>query len=151
LGIQHDETDPQAILLTYDTELTYKEITHTVSWLNKGIPYYATHPDQLCPSENGMLPDIGTYITMFKTASGRTPDLIFGKPSTMMIEPVLKKHGLSLGDAVIIGDRLYTDIKMGADNPLTTVLTLQGETTIEMANASSIKANYIITSLEQIT
>tara|TARA_B100001113_G_C21109280_1_gene622453 strand:- start:235 stop:1029 length:795 start_codon:yes stop_codon:yes gene_type:complete len=149
-GITHDEHHPKAILLTYDTELTYKEIKHTVRWLNQGLPYFATHPDQLCPTEQGMLPDIGTYITMFKTASGRSPDLIFGKPNTMMIEPILKQHQLELKDAVIIGDRLYTDIKMGQNNELTTVLTLQGETTIEMANESTIKADFIISSLNEL-
>ena len=149
-GIYHDEQDPEAILLTYDTELTYKEIKHTVMWLNHKLPYFATHPDHLCPTDQGMLPDIGTYITMFETASGRVPDLIFGKPSTLMIQPILDQFGLNLNDCVIIGDRLYTDIKMGQNNDLTTILTLQGETTVEMANSSDIKADFIIQSLDDL-
>jgi HAD superfamily hydrolase (TIGR01450 family) len=149
-GITHDEHNPEAILLTYDTELTYKEIKHTVMWLNKGLPYFATHPDQLCPTDQGMLPDIGTYITMFETATRRSPDIIFGKPNTMMIQPILNQLGLSLNDAIMIGDRLYTDIKMGQGNDLTTVLTLQGETTAEMATNSKIKADFIIHSLTDL-
>jgi len=68
-----------------------------------------------------------------------------------MIEPILKQHNLQLKDAVIIGDRLYTDIKMGQTNDLTTILTLQGETTLEMAHQSTIKADFIISSLNELT
>ncbi len=146
-GFTHTKSNPQAILLTYDTSLTYNKIESVTKLLRTEIPYFATHPDLVCPTEHGPLPDVGTWITMFKQTTGRTPDAIFGKPNPKILDPILKKHNCGLEDIVFIGDRLYTDIALGQGNALTTVLTLTGETDMKMATESNIKATYMCKNL----
>ena len=149
-GFSHTKTNPEAILLTYDTSLTYKKIETVTHLLRTNIPYFATHPDLVCPTENGPIPDVGTWITMFEQTTGRRPDAIFGKPNPKILDPILKKHNCGLEDIVFIGDRLYTDIALGQGNDLTTILTLTSETTLEMAEKSDIKANFNCNKLTEL-
>lgn len=142
-GIRHTEEHPECILLTYDTELTYQKMEQTTYLIRAGIPYFATHPDMVCPTDKGPIPDVGSWIEMFNESTGRRPDEIFGKPSPNILTPILKKHDATLSDIVFVGDRLYTDIALGQSNALTTVLVLSGETTAEMLAQSEIKPDLV--------
>jgi HAD superfamily hydrolase (TIGR01450 family) len=146
-GITHNDTHTEAVLLTYDTELTYKKIEVVTHLIRKGLPYFATHPDMVCPTDKGPIPDVGTWIEMFEVATSRRPDTIFGKPSASILTPLLERYNATLKDIVFIGDRLYTDIALGEGNDLTTVLVLTGETDQKMADASTIKANLTVENL----
>lgn len=147
-GIQHNEENPDCILLTYDTELTYKKIEKTTHLIRSGLPYFATHPDMVCPTDKGPIPDVGSWIHMFRESTGRMPDAVFGKPNPKILDPLLKKFDATLGDLVFVGDRLYTDIAMGQENDLTTILVFTGETTIDMSLRSDIKPDVVWDGLE---
>ncbi len=149
-GLTFDDEDPQAILLTYDTELDYDKITKLTRFVRAGVPYFATHTDFVCPMPGGPLPDVGTFIKMIETATGREPDKAFGKPDPAFVEGTLDALELGLGDAVIVGDRLYTDIAMARGNALTSVLVLTGETTREMADESDTHADLVVPDLEAL-
>ena len=146
-GFIFTTSDPQALLLTYDTEINYAKIKTFVNLVRKDVPYYATHIDTLCPSLNGPLPDIGTFINLIQTTTGKTPLKTFGKPNLEMIKGKLTELNLDLKNAVIIGDRLYTDIKMAAGNELTSILVFTGETTRKAYEKSEIKADIVCNSL----
>ena len=149
-GFTYNEINPECILLTYDTEITYKKLSLLTQLVRTNTPYYATHPDMVCPDINGSLPDIGTFIKTIELTTGKTPDKIFGKPNSEFILPTLKQLGLTLNDAMIIGDRLYTDIQMGHNNNLTTVLTLTGETTQALLDQTSIKPDIVVSNLLEL-
>ena len=118
--------------------------------VNRGIPYYGTHIDLLYPSEDGLLPDIGAFINLIREATGKEPDATFGKPSVNMIEPILLEHDLTPDDAVIVGDRLYTDIQLGKDAGATTVLVLSGETRRDDIAPDGIKPDIILDSVKDL-
>lgn len=143
-GIVLDEKNPQAILLTYDTEINYSKLKKLTSLVSAGIPYYATHNDIVCPTINGSIPDIGTFIKLIEMTTGILPNKIFGKPNKSFIDPILKKYNLSHKDAVIIGDRLYTDMQLAEKSDITSILVLTGETKREDCEKSNIKADIII-------
>lgn len=146
-GLILETESPQAILLTYDTELTYEKITKLTRFVQQGIPYFATHTDWVCPTAEGPLPDIGTFIAMIETTTNQKPSKTFGKPALDMILPHLKENNLKLEDAIMVGDRLYTDIAMGQNNELTTILTLTGETTQPSYSRQSIRASLVVETL----
>lgn len=146
-GFILDDKNPQALLLTYDDEITYNKLVTFCNFVDKGIPYYATHVDVLYPSQKGFLPDIGSFIEIIKISTGSIPNLTFGKPNKMLIKNILKNEGLSHEDAVVIGDRLYTDIKLAEDSLITSVLVLSGETKRETYEDSSIKTDIIVNSV----
>ncbi len=149
-GFEYNEVNPQAVLLTYDTEINYDKLIKASKLIRKKIPYYATHSDLVCPSRDGPIPDIGAFIKVLEISTGRLPDIIFGKPDLMMIKNVLKENNLSIKDAVIVGDRLYTDIAMGYNSDLTSILVLTGETTRESYEYSKIKADIIVKNLKDL-
>ncbi|NQV12780.1 MAG: HAD-IIA family hydrolase [Parcubacteria group bacterium] len=149
-GFKVNSSNPKAVVLTYDTEINYDKLVKATDLINKELPYFATHIDNLCPTETGYVPDIGTFIEVLKMSTGRRPDRTFGKPAKDMIKPYLKKHGLKYSDSVVIGDRLYTDIKMGANSALMTVLTLSGETKREDLINSKILSDITIRNVSDL-
>ena len=68
-------------------------------------------------------------IELLAASSGRRPDLIVGKPSPAMLDIVLDAEGVPRSEAVMVGDRLYTDIAMARAAGVTSVLVLSGEAT----------------------
>lgn len=149
-GIELSDTNPDIAVLGFDTTLSYDRLYQFCKWLNKGIPYIATHPDFNCPAEECPMPDVGSFIEMIKLTVGRTPDLIMGKPYKTAGERITKKYGLPPRKIAMVGDRLYTDIAFGKNCGFTTILVLSGETTQEMVNESKIKADYTLAAVREI-
>jgi HAD superfamily hydrolase (TIGR01450 family) len=144
-----DETD--LIVMGFDTELTFKKL-HDVSKLlltRPNIPYIATNPDYVCPTEFGSVPDCGSVCDMLYNVSGRRP-IFIGKPEPLMPILAMDKTGYSKEETAVIGDRIYTDIKSGINAGVTTVLVLSGETTREILDASPEKPDYIMESANEI-
>ena len=127
-GFQLEEDTPQSIVLGFDTTLTYKKLWKLCDFVRAGLPYIATHPDFNCPTETGFMPDIGAMIAFVHASTGRDPDLVVGKPNRMIIDAVAHKLGLRISEMAMVGDRLYTDIALGATSGITTCLVLSGET-----------------------
>jgi HAD superfamily hydrolase (TIGR01450 family) len=150
-NFEFDDISPEAVLLTYDTNLTYTKILKIISLINSGVPYYATHIDNLCPSENGNIPDIGLFIDLIYGSSNIYPVKTFGKPSTEFLNHISDKFKVELSDIVFIGDRLYTDIAISQNNDVISILVLTGETTRSDYERSNIKANIVIDSLDSLS
>ena len=84
-GISTQSTNPQYVVLGYDTELNYEKIATGSIHLHAGVPLVASHPDMVCPSPDGGLPDVGAYLAMLKVTTGVDPVHITGKPNAGMI------------------------------------------------------------------
>ena len=146
IGIQLVTDKPDAVILGFDTTITYRKIWDICNFVREGLPYIATHPDFNCPTEKGFMPDIGSFIAMIKASTGRNPDVIVGKPYEHIIHSVIEKTGYNLDQIAMIGDRLYTDIALG-DAGITTVLVLSGETNRTDLIKSEFQPDFIYDSL----
>lgn len=139
---KYDES-VKAILVAYDTELTYKKLNITSKLLTKlNVPYYATNPDWVCPTEYGYVPDCGSLCFMYEKATGKTP-IYIGKPEPLIIDLAIKKYSFDKSEVILVGDRIYTDIKSGYNAGIKTVLMLCGEAKLADVKASDIKPDYI--------
>lgn len=119
---------PDAVVVGYDMKLTYDDLCQTAYWINRGLPYIATHPDRICPTDRPIvLPDCAAICALLGTATGRRPDAVPGKPNPAMLQAVCAKHGVAANEIMMVGDRLYTDIRMAHDAGAIAVLTLTGE------------------------
>lgn len=119
-----------AILVAYDTEITGEKMFTTCKMLTEfDLPYYATNPDWVCPTEFGYVPDCGSMCQGYERATGKKP-IFIGKPQPTMIFEAMKKFGVSAKDTVVIGDRLYTDIASGNNAGVDSVCVLSGEVTV---------------------
>ena len=128
-----EEVEPvDLVLIGFDLELTMEKLRRTCQILTeqKGIPYYATNPDLVCPVSFGYVPDCGSMSVMLRNATGRWPVFI-GKPEPTMIQIVMEKFGCSRAETVVVGDRVYTDIASGVHAGVDTVGVLSGEATLE--------------------
>ncbi len=116
----------EAVVLAYDTELTYEKLSHAALLLQRPeVAYLATHPDLVCPSPQGPLPDAGSFMSLFETATGRRPEHIFGKPDPAVLGALLQTYDRK--DMVMIGDRLSTDKKLAENAGIDFILVLSGE------------------------
>jgi len=141
---------PDAVVLGFDKTLTYESLTAMCNFVRGGLPYIATHPDINCPVENGFIPDAGAMIQAIKISTGREPDLIIGKPNPYILELLSKKTGVPMDEICMVGDRLYTDIKLGLNCGVLSVLVLSGETTYEDVKNSDIKPDLIFENIGEI-
>ena len=141
--------DIDILLTSNDTELTFQKLEDACILLGRGVPYLATNPDYVCPTAYGYAPDCGSFSEMLCRATGRMP-LFIGKPEPAMITLALKKYGFSADDALMVGDRVYTDIAAGVNAGVDTVLVLSGEGTREDAEKSEKKPTYILENIRAL-
>jgi len=144
-GVFNTEINPKAIVLGFDKTLTYEKIAKTAILLQEKpvIPFFATHPDDTCPIENGKIPDVGSFLKMFEQATDRTANIIFGKPNEMILKLCLGNSQVSFSEVLVIGDRLETDIRMANSVGINSALVLTGDTQREHLEKSDISPTLI--------
>lgn len=142
--------DADIVLLAFDTTLTYDKLWRANVLLEKGREFIATHPDTVCPSDRGDMPDVGSLMALLECSSGRAPSVICGKPHSPMAEIISHLFDIPKEKIVMVGDRLYTDILFGINNGYQSALVLSGETTVEMLNASGIKPTFVFDSIRDM-
>ena len=144
-----DEVD--CIVMGFDTELTFQKL-HDVSYLlltRPELPYIATNPDLVCPTEFGSVPDCGSVCGMIYNATGKRP-VVIGKPSSLMPELAMDKLGISKEQTCVVGDRIYTDVKSGLNAGCVGILVMSGETTYEILAQSPDKPHLVLESAREI-
>lgn len=150
INLTEDKAKAKVAVLSYDTELNYSKLTALCDILrNPDVTYLATNPDLVCPTESGYLPDCGSFAILIDNAVGRKP-LFLGKPRSVFMESILNHYRLRPEDVVVVGDRLYTDIALGVNSGVDSVLVLTGEAKIEDLNTSSFQPTYVVNSIDDI-
>ncbi len=127
--------NPEAVVVGYDTGLTYDNLCRTAWWISQGLPFIASHPDWVCPTDQPtVLVDCGAFSACLTAATGRSP-IVLGKPDPRMLDGVCRRHGLRPEQLAVVGDRLYTDMAMAQSAGAVSALVLTGEATAEQAAA----------------
>ncbi len=144
-------TSADLVISSFDTELTYQKLDIACRLIRGGATYLCTHPDFNCPTDTGFMPDSGAIAALITASTGITPRYL-GKPYPEVVDMIEAVTGVSREDTCIFGDRLYTDIALGAHNGVTSILVLTGEGTLEEAKAlpPSDKPAYIFPSLAEV-
>jgi len=136
------------LCMGFDTELTFQKLEDACILLNRGVDFVATNPDWVCPTWYGSVPDCGSVSEMLFRATRRRPRFI-GKPQPDMVNLAVAKSGFSKEQAILLGDRLYTDIQSGVNAGIDTVLVLSGEATLEDLAASETKPAYVMENIRE--
>lgn len=148
-GVNICEDDPEALIATFDTSLTFASLTKFTNYVAEELPYIATHPDPVCPKEEGFYPDLGSFIELIHACTGRYPDKICGKPSEQMLAFAEYSTGIDRKNMLMVGDRLSTDIAIG-EFGIRTALVLSGVSTVSDINFSKIKPTYVFNSIKEL-
>lgn len=143
--VNEDPDAAECVVMGYDTELTYQKLLDVSRLLTERpeLPYLATNPDLVCPTEFGFVPDCGSVCAMLKTATGRAPTVI-GKPEPLMPRLAMERLGVPPEACAVVGDRIYTDVKCGLNAGIAGILVLSGETTPEILEQSADKPSLVL-------
>jgi HAD superfamily hydrolase (TIGR01450 family) len=141
---------PDAVLVSFDKTLVYPRLCRAAWWIKEGLPYIATNPDRVCPTDQPtILVDCGSIISCLAYATGREPDVVIGKPNPRMLYCIMEKKNLKADEVAMIGDRIYTDVKTALNAKGVGVLVLSGETTMDIVRHSEEKPTLIATDLAE--
>lgn len=138
------------VVLGFDTTLTYARLQALCDGVRQGLPFIATHPDFNCPTEDGYMPDVGSFLALVEASTGRRPDAVIGKPSPWMTEALSRRLGLPPREIAYVGDRLYTDVAMARESGMLAVLTLTGETGLRDLEGSEVQPDLVVDDLLEL-
>lgn len=114
-GFEIDRKTPQAVMIGFDRRLTYGKLCRAAWFLRQGVPGFATHPDACCPTDRPTcLVDCGAVTACLEYATGRTLQIL-GKPDAGMLREAAARRGVSVGECLMVGDRISTDIALGVN------------------------------------
>jgi HAD superfamily hydrolase (TIGR01450 family) len=149
-GFRINWDDPQAVIVGFDMTLTYERLCRAAYWISRGLPYIATHPDLVCPTdEPTVLVDCGAICACLNAATGRQP-VVLGKPDPGILLDLCARHGVSPGQMAMVGDRIYTDMAMAQRAGALAVLVLSGEATAADAAAMAPPADLVVNDIGEL-
>ena len=123
-----DDARVRWVAIAFDRTFTYAKLDTALQAVKGGARLLATNPDRTCPVEGGEVPDCAGMIAAVEAVTGKTVEAIVGKPSPIILEVALESLGVAAPEAVMVGDRIETDIAMGRRLGLRTILVLSGIT-----------------------
>ena len=143
------EEDAPIVVASFDTTLTYDKLEMACRYIREGAEFISTHPDFNCPVEGGFIPDSGAICALITASTGKLPRY-FGKPYEDTLQIIEEFSGVARADMVVVGDRLYTDIALGAKHGVASVLVLSGETTLEDLEGSDVQPSVIVQNVGEL-
>ena len=126
-GITMNDVDPDYVVIGEGNSYNYESIVKAVRLVLAGAKLIGTNSDLTGPSEDGILPACRAMIAPIEMATGQSAYFI-GKPNPLIMRTGLRILGVHSEDAVMIGDRMDTDVVAGIETGLDTVLVLSGVT-----------------------
>lgn len=142
---------PDVVIAAFDMSLVYSRLCRAAWWIAQGLPYIATNPDRVCPTnERTVLVDCGSICRCLEHATGRRPDITLGKPDPNMLIGIEQQKQLRPEQIAMVGDRIYTDIEMARNAHAFGVLVLSGETTLEVALAAPHQPDLIVENIGEL-
>ena len=143
------EERPDVLVVAFDKTLEYSRLCRAAYWAQQGVPYVATNPDRVCPTDQPtVLVDCGSICKCIEHATGRQPDIVLGKPDPNMLTGVQARYGVKPEEVAMVGDRIYTDIEMAHNAGACGVLVLSGETTLQIADEAPRQPDLIADSIK---
>lgn len=148
------DDNPDAVLQGFTPELAWKDLAEAAFVLQEfpdrdPVPWIATNTDWTLPLERGLAPGNGTMVSAVHTAVQRLPDFA-GKPETPIYETAFKRFGSR--NALMLGDRLDTDVQGASASGIDSVLVLTGVDRPKqlLAAPKGQRPNYILPTLADL-
>lgn len=141
-GISMNDVNPDYVVVGETRNYNYESILRAVRFVNEGAKLIGTNPDMTGPSEQGIIPACKALVSPIELSTGAVAYYL-GKPNPLMMKTGIKKLGVSTEEAVIIGDRMDTDIIAGVESGIETVLVLSGVTDFEVMRRFPYRPTYI--------
>jgi HAD superfamily hydrolase (TIGR01450 family) len=142
-----DTECPDCVVVGFDTTFNYDKADRATALLRQGVPFLATNIDAVCPLEDGaVMPDCASICAMLTHATGKQPKFL-GKPFAETAEYIMRYTGVPAAHTAVVGDRLYTDMRLALDNGMCAIGVLSGEMTKEDIEQSGSVLQYLFPSV----
>jgi len=148
-GYTLTDTNPDFVVLGFDTDMDYNRLTILCDFVRSGLPYFGVHMDYNCPIHGGFIPDCGSLAAAVATSTGITPEF-FGKPSRHTLNYIIEKTGYKENELCFIGDRMYTDIAIASGTQASSILVLSGETKCEDLGHSEFIPDLVLNDISEL-
>jgi HAD superfamily hydrolase (TIGR01450 family) len=143
------ETD--VLLGSWTPSFGYEDMNAALQAVDEATTFLGTDPDRTFPRENGGIePGSGAIVNALAATVAREPDAILGKPSEQALALATERLGVPPADCLVVGDRLSTDLAMGARAGMTTVLVLTGVSDRADIATSPVEPDFVIDGLGDI-
>lgn len=149
VGYALTDYNPDYVILGETESYSYDRIIRASQLIMTGVPFIATNPDPSGPAESGTIPGCGAVAAMLETATGYLAYYV-GKPNPLIMRLALRFLDEHSENAVMIGDRMDTDIKVGLESGLETILVLTGLTTMETIEKFPYRPRRVLSSVAEI-
>ena len=137
------------VLASVDLAFDFDKLRRACDLVRAGVPLLATHADKVWLTAEGILPDCGAILAFIREATGVEARVV-GKPYPEMVHGALAKAGVPPEPAAMVGDRLYTDIRMGKDAGMLAILTLTGEANRQDLEGSDVHPDPVVNDLAEL-
>jgi arabinose operon protein AraL len=138
------------VVIAFDRTFDYAKLNTALQAVRYGARLIATNPDRTCPVEGGEIPDCAGMMAAVEAVTGKTVEVVVGKPSPIILAVALERLGVPGRDAVIVGDRIETDIVMGKRLGLATVLVLSGVTRADDPRIAELAPDLVLPSIRDL-
>jgi len=149
IGFTLTDYNPDYVILGETDSYPYDKIIRATRLISEGVPFIATNPDPSGPSEEGMTPACGAVAALIEKASGFHPYFV-GKPNPLIMRSALRYLDEHSENAIMVGDRMDTDIKVGLESGLETILVLTGVTQADKITQYPYRPNHVVNSVADI-
>lgn len=134
----------EIVVVSFDRTFDYQKLTRAYRAVRRGARIIATNPDPYCPTPEGGIPDCAAMLAAIEACTGAKALAVVGKPSAHMGRALLERLGVDAHDAIMVGDRLLTDVAMGFQSGMSSALVLSGATSAEMLAESIISPTHVL-------
>lgn len=139
------------LLASWTDAFHYDDMVASLRAIDDETVFLGTDPDRTFPDANGnVFPGSGAILHAIAGVVERDPDRVLGKPSSVAVDAALDRLGCAAADCLVVGDRLDTDIAMGAQAGMTTALVKTGVTDDARLAASDVSPDFVLDSLADI-
>jgi 5'-nucleotidase len=149
VGYVLTEHEPDYVVLGETATYSFERITQAIRLVMEGSRFIATNPDPIGPVEGGIAPATGAVAALIEKATGIAPYFV-GKPNPLMLRTALRVIDAHSEETVMIGDRMDTDILMGIESGLETILVLSGVTSREQVERFPYRPTRVLDSIADI-
>ena len=149
VGYNLTDYDPDYVILGETESYSYDKIIRAIRLLAAGARFIATNPDPSGPTEHGLTPACGAVAALIEKATGLSPYFV-GKPNPLIMRSALRYLDEHSENAIMVGDRMDTDMKVGLESGLDTILVLTGVTSPEMIASFPYRPGRVVNSVGDI-
>ena len=142
-GITMNDVNPDYVVVGEGRSYSLDTLTKATNLVFKGAKLIGANSDVSGPIENGIAPACRALVAPIEMATG-TQAYFCGKPNPLMMRTGLKKLNCHSGEAVMVGDRMDTDVISGMESGMSTVLVLSGVSTRETIKTYAYRPSMVL-------